>query len=87
MSTSDLPKRVLKWAASPRCEWRHVFRPLPKRWQTEGQHIETVIQVLAELALRDALLQIPVARGNDPGFTSDRFVAADGFELARLDHA
>ncbi len=38
------------------------------QWRNrQGQHIEAVEKILAEVALSDSLLQLPVGRGDDPG--------------------
>ena len=38
-----------------------IFAPLAKRRKRERQHIEAVIQILAELPVRHHLLEVPLA--------------------------
>ena len=49
--------------------------------------IEAVVEILAELLLRDRLLQVAVRRGDDADIRPDRGVAADAGEFTLLQHA
>ena len=64
-------------------EQRDVLAPIAQRRQRDRDDVEPVEQVLAELAVRDRLLQVAVGRGDDPDVDLDRLGAADAAELPR----
>jgi alpha-D-ribose 1-methylphosphonate 5-triphosphate synthase subunit PhnL len=66
---------------------RNVLAPLAQRRQLRRDHVEAVVQVLAELAAGDRLLQVAVGGRDDAHVDLARSVAADGPHLAFLQHA
>ena len=68
-------------------EQRDVGRALAQRRHLEGDDVEPVVEVLAELPLRDHLLEVAVGRRDDADVDVDRLVAADALELALLQEA
>ena len=64
---------------------RHVFEPLAQRRDVDPQHVEPVVEVLAEGALGDLLQQVPLGRGDDPHVGLDGRRAADPLEHLLLD--
>jgi len=64
---------------------RHVLGPVPQRRQIDGDDVEPVEQVLAELALGDPVLQICVGCGDDPNVNTQRARFADREDLALLE--
>ena len=65
---------------------RNVFAPLAQRRQGDRDHVDAVIEVLAECTARHRLLQVAVGGENQAHVHLDRFVAADALELAFLQH-
>ncbi len=68
-------------------QFRNVVDPLAQRRQVDLERVDAVNKVLAELALRDHLLQIAVRRTNDPHVDHRRLVLADAADFAALKHA
>jgi hypothetical protein len=66
---------------------RDVARALAQRRQHDREHVQPVVEVLAERAVGDLLLEIAVRRRHDAHVDLDRLGAADPFELALLQHA
>ena len=64
---------------------RHVFQPLAQRRDVDPQHVEPVVEVLAEGALGDLFQQVPLGRGDDPHVGLDGRGAADALEDLLLD--
>ncbi len=64
---------------------RNVLDALAYRRQMERHHVEAVIKVAAELAPFDRLVQVPIARDDDPSRAVLRFVASHRLVLAGLD--
>ncbi|OKO20268.1 hypothetical protein AM484_002319 [Pseudomonas aeruginosa] len=64
-----------------------VFHPLAQRRHLDGEYVEAVVEVFAESAVLDHLLEVLVGRGDDPHVDVLRLVAADPFEGALLQHA
>ena len=58
-----------------------------KRRQVHGDHVQAVVQILAERAVLHHLQQVGVGRGDDADVDLDRAVIADALELALLQHA
>ena len=65
----------------------HVAGAVPKRRQLDGNHVEPVEEVLAELPLGDRPRQVAVGGGDDPDVRGNLLGAADAPELALLQHA
>ena len=64
-----------------------VVTPVTQRWQPDREHIEAVIEVLAELSVRNGSLQITVRGGDHPGVRAQHPGATQPLELAFLKHA
>ena len=62
-----------------------VFHPLPQGGYGQGHDVQPVVEVLAELPLRQHPLQIAVRRGDEPDVDADGLVRADGPDRARLE--
>src|SRR5207244_9452105 len=64
----------------PREETRHQERdllcPLPERGDTDFHHIEAVVEVLAELAAGQRLLQVPIRGGDHARVDIDQGVSS-----------
>ena len=67
-------------------ELRNVLAPLAQRWHGDREDVQPVVEVLAEAALADLVLELAVGRGDQPHVHLDRPVAADALELALLEH-
>src|SRR5262245_51189447 len=65
----------------------NILRPLAKRRNANRNDAQAVIQIFAELVLRDQVCEVAVRCGNDPHRNADRLFAADSLELALLQHA
>src|SRR6266446_3241513 len=63
-----------------------ILAALSQRWQADGNYIEAIKQVLAELALANRLAQVAMGGGDDPHIGFDRQPAADDGELALLQY-
>ena len=70
-----------------RHQQRDVLEPIAQRRQMQAQHIEAVVEVLAELALLDRVLGILVGGGEVAHVDLDLAVPADPAHLAVLEHA
>ena len=70
-----------------RAELRDVFLPLAQGRQPDRADLEPVVQVLAEPAGLDLLLEVPVRGRDDPHVHLDRVVGPDADDLAVLQHA
>ena len=68
-------------------EQQQVGFALAERRHEDGEHVEPIVEVLAEGILRDGLLEILVRRGEQAHVGLDRFGAAQPLELALLQHA
>ena len=75
-----LPEGLAERSRHPPRQHLDVLGPLAQRRQGEGQHVEPVIEVLAELAGGDGPLQVPVARREDSRLADLRLGAADRLE-------
>ena len=64
-----------------------VAGPIAQRRQRDRKDVEAVVEILAELAGGDLLLEIPVRRRDHAHVDLDRLGAADALELALLQHA
>ena len=64
-----------------------VFLALAKRGKRNRDHVQAVIQVLAEAPLTHQLKQLHVARGDDAHVHFDDLIAAKAHEFAFLNHA
>src|SRR5258706_13596825 len=64
-----------------------VVLSLPQRRHPDRQHLHPVVEVLAELPRLDELLQVLVARRDDPDVDVADALAADGPDLPLLQHA
>ncbi len=58
-----------------------------QRRQADGHDVQAIEQILAEQALADGGPQVTMGRGNDADIGAHRLAAADGGELAFLQHA
>ena len=63
-----------------------VVRALAQRRQRDREHVQSVIEVLAELPARHHLGQVAVGGRHHPHVDADRLVAAHPFELTLLQH-
>ena len=68
-------------------EQRDVAGPVAQRRQRDREDVEPVVEILAELAVGDQLLEIAVGRRHHAHVDLDRLGAADALELALLQHA
>ena len=63
---------------------RHVLPPLAEGRQHDRQHVQPVVQVLAELAFVDELLEIALGPGDDAHVHRNRPGSADALHLPVL---
>ena len=68
-------------------EQQHIRLALAQRRNEQGEDVQAVVEILAERAGRDRLLEILVGRRNQAHVGLDRLGAADALELALLQHA
>src|SRR4030095_4107966 len=66
-------------------ELREIFEAFAERRHPERDHVEPVIQVLAEARLFHRLLEVDVGRGNQAYVGFDRVRATDALDLVLLD--
>jgi hypothetical protein len=59
------------------CQQLHVLAA-PRRADLNGKHMQSEIQVLAEFAVADHLLQVAIRRGDHPHVHLDGFVPPSG---------
>ena len=64
-----------------------VVGALAQRGHLDGEHIQAVEQVLAEVTVGDPRFQVAVGGGDHAHIAADGLVAADAFEAALLQHA
>ena len=68
-------------------EFGDVFLPLPQRGERDLDHLESIVEILAELAAFDHLLEALMRRGEDPHIDGDSAPAAELLDLTFLQHA
>ena len=68
-------------------EKRNVASALAQRWQLDREDVETIVEILAELAVAYRLAQIAVGGGDDAHVGLDGLVAPDALELVLLQDA
>ena len=66
---------------------RDVFTARPQRWQHDGKHIKTVIQVTTKFATLDHLRQVTVRRSDQPNVHLVSPSATQALELLFLQYA
>ena len=64
-----------------------VFTPLAQRRHLDGQYIDAVEKIFAEIAVSDLFGEVAVGGADDAGIDFDRLGAADGIEGAVLECA
>ena len=64
-----------------------VVRALAQRRQVDLHHGETIVEILAQLAVGDRLLEVLVRRGDDADVDVDLLLAAEPANLPRLERA
>ena len=68
-------------------EVRHVLEALAQRRHPDREHVEAVVEVLAELAVLDQLDHVAVGGGDQAEVDLHRPLGADGIDLALLQRA
>src|SRR5439155_8357190 len=56
----------------------------PERREMKGDDVQAIVQIVAEAALLDEGLEVPVRGGKDPHVDPDRLLTADALEGALL---
>ena len=79
-----LPRVLLKEMIG---EQEQVRFTVAKRWDKDGENIQPVVKVLAEVSFRHRFLQILVRSRNQPYIGANRGRAAQAFEFLFLQHA
>src|SRR5437899_2988804 len=65
---------------------RHVVAAFAQRRNRQADHVETIVQILAEFALADALREVAIRGGDDPDVDAAvDAIRADSLNLAVLD--
>src|SRR4029077_8592205 len=67
-------------------EFGDVFLPLPQRGERDLDHLESIVEILAELAAFDHPLQALMRRGEDPHIDGDSAPAAELLDLPFLQY-
>jgi hypothetical protein len=65
---------------------RHVVQVLAQRRRADRDHVQAVVEVLAEAAGGDLLLEVAVGGGDHPHVDPHRALRADRLDLAVLQH-
>ncbi len=91
-ASSEKPRtalRVLRRVALQEVlgEQRNVLAPRGQRGDAHLDHVEAVVEVLAEAALLHLALQVLVGGGDEPHVDLDGLGAAEPLDLALLQHA
>ena len=73
------------FAEEERAQVRDLLAAIAQRRHVDADHAQAVEQILAELAVGDALLEIGVGRGDDPDVDPLRARVADRQHLALLE--
>ena len=68
-------------------ERQDLFAPFAQRRQMEPHHVEAVVEVFAEAAVGEELIERLVGGGNDPDVDLDRVGVAERVRLAGLEEA
>src|ERR1700682_3639809 len=68
-------------------ELRHVLKPLAQWGHPDGEHVQPVIEVLAEAAFIDEADQILIGRRDQAEIDLGRVLGADGIDVAVLQGA
>ena len=68
-------------------ELGHVAEPVAQRRHPDREHVEPVVEVLAELAFLDQLDHVAVGRGDEAEVDLHRALGADRIDLAFLQRA
>ena len=66
---------------------QQVGLPLAQRRHEDREHVQPVVEVLAERAFRDGLLEVLVGRGDQAHVRLQRLSAAEALVFALLQHA
>jgi hypothetical protein len=66
---------------------RNVHLAFAQRWQPNREGVDAVVEVFAEAAVADELLERPVGRANQPEVDRDRLVAAEALEAPFFENA
>ena len=62
-----------------------VLLTLAQRGQGDGHHVQTIVEILAEMAQPDLLLQVTVGGGDDADIHPQGLIAADPLHLPLLE--
>jgi len=80
-----LPVETIDMAGQEKfCQKRNVLPALAERRQGDVDNLQTIVNILPELARRDAGGQIPVGRGNDAYIRPDGLCTADAGDFSVL---
>src|SRR6266536_4297806 len=66
---------------------RDIFHSLPQGREMDGDHIQTVVQILAKIPFAHRFTQVVVRGGNDANVYLEPVFAADPSDLVLLEHA
>ena len=84
MPSMCFPSSAAKRAMKSADELGHVLEAFAQGGHPDGEHVEPVIEVLAEASLLHEADQILVGRRDQPEVDLDRVLGADGIDLALL---
>jgi len=82
-----LAQPLERLAQEERAQVRDLLAPLSQWRDVDPDHAQAVVQIFAELAFRDALLEIRVGRRDHADVDALRFGLADGHDLVLLEEA
>ena len=68
-------------------EQEQVRFAIAQRWDKDGENIQPVVEILAEVSFRHRFLEILVRSCNQPHIGANRGRAAQAFEFLFLQHA
>ena len=87
IASTRLPNDLRELIDEAPHEQGDVLGPIAQRRHFDRKDVETVVQVLPERVLGDALFQVAVCRRNDPDVDAHGLRAAEPLNLPLLEHA
>ena len=87
MQSIDLANGLAFLVGQVRDEERNVLASLPQRRHVDRKDVKPVVEIRAEPAGRDLLLEVPIGGRDQPDIDPNGLVRAEPFDLARLQHA
>src|SRR5678815_6163030 len=83
---SGLSALLGKFLQEMRDQQRDISRPKSKRWETDGDDVQAIIEIFSERSVRDGFFQIAVGRRDHAHINLHVLVAADAAEFSLLNY-